>query len=150
MSIFEGKGVKVAETYEEELTRKLDDKKFYSAIQLMANILKETTIPKITGHLIKFDLNDVLVGKCVLGVISCETGVKLSPDNTMTDYKDILRLAGVPESWINVHFPSESFADYKLFDILVNLNDEDKDMTFCQIGEYLETNFIPEDYQWNH
>ena len=69
----------------------------------IAKILRETKIPKITGNLIGHNKGGD-IGKCALGIISCEVGLPLTLELAMADnlpsYIEILRKAGVPEEYI--------------------------------------------------
>ena len=75
-------------------------------LENICNILRETDVPQIYGDLIRFESTydeetdsfkqEVMKGKCALGVISCEVGMTLNYDVQTYDYSDILNYANVP------------------------------------------------------
>jgi len=70
-------------------------------LDTICKALDEATIPQCYGHLAEFNSDGEVESKCALGVISCETGVKLNEDNACyTQFDDILETAGVPKDKI--------------------------------------------------
>ena len=135
----------------------------------ICEILRNTTVPQIYGDLISFKVIDVLddgepehefIGKCALGVISCEVGMTLDYNHQTYDYPDILRTAGVPEELIN--FDSLPYLDTSIntdgdgrrYITEIDFSDEgcsafaeyiyklnDGGLSFKEIADFLETTF---------
>ena len=122
----------------------------------LATILRETTIHKIEGDLIRYQ-GDMLVGKCAMGVISCEVGLTLDKYNQAYSAEQILLKAGLTDEQINEEFPFIRFDDYRIEDdkyqesetslsyIIFNYNDSLL-LTFKEIADYIETTFPEEDW----
>jgi len=116
----------------------------------ISQVLKDTKIHQIHGHFIDFDLNGELLGKCALGILACE-----SPDETLHLSKynrgglwdnfdrlfksyGVEDIKGLPQPSI---YNGWSFSTTStLTDIIMHLNDT-KELTFKQIGEFLEVTF---------
>ena len=111
----------------------------------IAKMLRETNVPQITGRLIDYVPFTNVVGKCALGVISCEVGLPLSITQDLTalpEYQDILKEVGVPNEFLyDCVTPFLFMTGQKdLYDIIYTLNDAHK-LTFEQIADYIETTF---------
>jgi len=122
----------------------------------ISQILKESTIPQITGKLAIFDLGtENLIGKCAMGVLSCESGNPkfiIHNNDTMIDVPNILKEYDIPED-LQTEVPTFAFDDIGQFDInygsndisylfseIVFLNDSMK-LTFKEIAEFLEVTY---------
>ena len=77
-------------------------------IDEICDVLYKCKIPQIQKALIKEWYNDsgnIVIGKCAMGVLSCEAGRTLTPDmneNLIDDtanYYEIMKLYNVPEEW---------------------------------------------------
>lgn len=118
----------------------------------LSTILRETNIPKITGQYILFH-NRKLVGKCAMGVISCEVGLTLDYNIREYPLSKILIHANVPGYLIDTYLPYVSInqwgkpdhpkyteAEGTLGHIITHYNDTGK-FTFKEIADYLEVTF---------
>lgn len=156
--LFENKHTKTAEAYYMDKKIKLvNDNDFERAIRRIAKALRNTDVKQITSALAKFDNEKNLIGKCALGVLSCEYYRKITHENNYdVDYNEILRACGVPDEWVNNILPNSCYFTSKdsfyldeanwchqLSDMIPSLNDREK-LTFDEIAEFLETTFIPE------
>lgn len=74
----------------------------------IVNVLRECDIPQVQTALIREFYNkdgELVIGKCAMGVLSCEAGMTLSVDmnedliNDTANYQQILKLYDVPEEW---------------------------------------------------
>src|SRR3990167_2740482 len=158
--LFSNKQTKTIEAYEaNKMIIDSNDKEFYRAIQRMARALRNTDVPKIRGSLIKFDyFSNELLGKCAIGVFSCEFFEKLTKEHKYVQYESVLRACGIPDEWINCTLPTMGFLTSKiqhtnewiftLVDLIPSMNDyvffDCKELSFDEIAEFLETTFTPE------
>jgi len=120
----------------------------------LSTILKESTIKQVTGTLITFDENNQMVGKCAMGVISCEVGLILDYNRSWVGLPEILGRAGLDDTLIFDTYPYihqvqpltyEGEVEWEerndnLGHIITHLNDTMK-FTFKEIAEYLEVTF---------
>lgn len=123
----------------------------------IVSILSSTDVPQITGKLISFDEHDNMIGKCALGVISCEVGIPLMNrgDNEVS-YNRILSKANVPSELNGVQdvlpslyiyttskgvesvfFNECTTTDLASYIYLLN----DNGLSFNEIAEFLEVTF---------
>ena len=150
MTLFAGKGARKAEAYQANIEIKaMNAISFTNAIKNIAYILHTTNIRQITGRLIEFN-NHNLVGKCALGVISCESGLVLDEDNSTHSFEKILSAAGIPDEYTNLYFPFLDGSDWengehscRISDVIISLNDGQK-YDIHQIADYLHTTYIQE------
>ena len=122
----------------------------------LATILRETTIPKIEGDLIRYQ-EGVLEGKCARGVISCEVGLKLDEAHRHYSADEILIAAGLTQEQIDEDFPFMkgndcSHQDGTLYEsksslayIIFHYNDT-LEFSFKEIADFIETTFPEEDW----
>lgn len=132
----------------------------------ISQILRETDVQQIYGHLISYGDDGEFEGKCVLGVLSCESGVpsfKLDKDHNgvaltyaiLEQYdsipKEYLEEAILPSIYIIQECHSETISidmtislnwntPCTLTHMIMNLNDIAK-LTFSQIADFLEVTF---------
>ena len=113
----------------------------------ISQILKETTIPQITNHLIKFkDNTDEVVGKSALGVLACESddpAVHLNREKLFASHYEILQSYGIREEKVYPYLMGDDFSwDYnaEISLIIKTLNDS-HNFTFKEIGEFLDVTF---------
>ncbi len=113
----------------------------------IAKILRQTDIPKITGALIGHSGDEV--GKCALGVISCEVGLPLTLELAMAEnlptYNQILKKAGVPNDYIDGEIPYSTYPEsveynVSLDRVIWSLNDSLR-LSFKEIADYIEITF---------
>lgn len=89
-------------------------------VTAIADVLDTCDIPQVRTALIQefYDQdNNLVVGKCAMGVLSCEAGMTLTPEmnsdlvNNNENYHNILKLYNVPEEfWGNKLLP-ELYSD---------------------------------------
>lgn len=126
-------------------------------LQKISTILRETTVPKITGHLIKFNDDNEFVGKCALGVLACESG---NPDYAL-DYKHrggtllfgILNQYKIPK-YLRYNLPTINIT-HTMGDIIIDINydntqsltkqivmlNDEVGLSFKEIADFLEETF---------
>ena len=130
----------------------------------MVSILRDTNVPQIRGNLARWerDIEPRLIGKCALGVISCEVGLPLSYYGYEPSYDDIMSNANVPLEFYddcilpkieredgdneaevsNIYFPigdSKGWEWQSLYQMIWNLNDGG--LSFKEIADFLEITF---------
>ncbi len=151
MTLFAGKGARKAKAYQANIDIKaMNAISFTNAIKNIAHILHTTNIRQITGRLIEFREHN-LVGKCALGVISCESGLVLDEGSSGHSFEKILSAAGIPDEYLELYFPYSDASDWdggdhlcRIGDVIISLNDG-LNYDFHEIAEYLETTYIPEE-----
>lgn len=130
-----------------------------SNMKKISQVLRETTIPQVTGNYIQFDDNKELVGKCALGILACESpNEKLHLDYLHREVgiaDGLLKTYGVEPMGVMIHLssPNDKVLGFTVLDgtdvfknnmmigqIIVMLNDMWK-LTFEEIGEFLEVTF---------
>ena len=127
----------------------------------LATILRNTKIPQGAGALATYK-DGKLIDKCAMGVISCEVGMKvaeITKDQTpLYDYYKILEKAGISqEEQVRLPLLFQGVGDDLHF--IENVEDSDidqlsawiyklndKDFTFAEIADFLETTFPEEDW----
>lgn len=100
-------------------------------LSILTTALRQATINQCKGHLVEFNNDGVAEAKCALGVISCETGHKLTPDN---EYK-----YGFSTILLNAGVPSEIVYDDHLASYIYHANDGGK--TFSEIADMLDERY---------
>lgn len=113
-------------------------------LQNICNILRTTDVPQSYGDLIKFKdtydeygevLESKFIGKCALGVISCEVGIPLSSNQREVSYTKILEKAGVPQELIESNLPYIR-VDFSFTDITPDDDERNIDgIEFCGDGD---------------
>ena len=113
----------------------------------ISQILKDSSTPQITKHLIKFrDGTKEVIGKSALGVLACESddsSVHLSKDRLFASHNDILQSFGIKDEKVYPYLSGDDFSlDYnsELSLIIKTLNDLHK-LSFKEIGEFLDVTF---------
>ena len=113
----------------------------------ISQILKETTIPQITNHLIKFrDDTKEVIGKSALGVLACESDdplLHLSREKLFVSHFQILESYGIKDEKVYPYLTGNDFFwnyNSELSLIIKRLNDS-YNFTFKEIGEFLEVTF---------
>ncbi len=112
----------------------------------IATILRETNVKQVEGTLAEFDGNNEIVGKCALGVISCEVGLTLKRFEKDPMWEEILLKAGVPVDFTRVGecFDSGTYHE-DLQSHIIYLNDTLK-LTFKEIADWIENTFPEDDW----
>lgn len=126
-----------------------------------ATILRATKIKQIKEDLIRYDKKGKLVGKCALGVISCEVGLKLDKDRTNVSSMAILMAGGLTQEESMEQYPFTRFKNCyaklpnepELYDeqessldgMIFHLNDG-IGMSFKEIADFLEVTFPEEEW----
>ena len=81
-------------------------------IDEICDVLYKCDTPQIQRALIKewFDEHgELVIGKCAMGVLSCESGKILTPDlneeliDDIDNYHEIMKLYNVPEEWWSIN-----------------------------------------------
>ena len=124
----------------------------------ISHILRETTIQQIYGSLIRYDENNYeLEGKCVLGVLACESGnpeYKLDMKHNGTELTQTIldQYPNIPKDLLrNLPALGRIFEDVITYDFdfddtqsltyqIMTLNDSMK-LSFDQIAEFLEVTY---------
>jgi len=113
----------------------------------ISQILKETTIPQITNHLIKFkDDTKEMIGKCALGVLACESDdpfVHLSIERLFVSHNQILGSYGIKDEKVYPYLTRNDFSwDYNSnISLIIRTLNDSYNFTFKEIGEFLEVTF---------
>lgn len=119
-------------------------------LRQIIDVLRASEVPQVIIHLVKFDANDKVIGKCALGVLACESGrpeLKLDSRNQTIDHSDILEAYGCDHekydlfrySILDEKFDTDS-SIIPLTEIIWRLNDVER-LTFKEIADFLETTF---------
>ena len=136
--------------------KEMNAEAFNTGIHRVAEILRCTTVHQIKGALSKW-YDGKIVGKCAMGVISCEVGLPLTQSQPNTPHTEegnpagwetILEHAGIPNEYAYMNYPFQGAGEYearesRIGDHIVSLNDGNG-YSFSAIADYLETTFIPE------
>ncbi len=113
----------------------------------ISQILKDSSTPQITKHLIKFrDGTKEVIGKSALGVLACESddpSVHLSRERLFVSHSQIMNSYGIKDEKVYPYLTGNDFSwDYnsELSLIIKRLNDS-YNLTFKEIGEFLGVTF---------
>ena len=113
----------------------------------ISQILKDSSTPQITTHLIKFrDGTKEVIGKSALGVLACESddpSVHLSKERLFVSHSQIMNSYGIKDEKVYPYLTGNDFSwDYnsELSLIIKRLNDS-YNLTFKEIGEFLDVTF---------
>ncbi|MBA4718258.1 MAG: hypothetical protein HRO68_03845 [Nitrosopumilus sp.] len=113
----------------------------------ISQILKDSSTPQITNHLIKFrDGTKEVIGKSALGVLACESddpSVHLSRERLFVSHSQIMNSYEIKDEKVYPYLTGNDFSwDYnsELSLIIKRLNDL-HNLTFKEIGEFLDVTF---------
>lgn len=124
-------------------------------LENILKILRNPQYKQIKGRWVEFNENGEPIGKCAMGEISCQSGLKIQDSCYHSMHSDILKIVGVPK-WL-IHggnlpilersngkiqkllFYEESSCGINLDDYIIYTNDFG--WTYNEIADFLETTF---------